>query len=339
MAVVEHLGMAGLDVGWQPPDAPQLCAIAARHGFSDAELRSMPTTGEVNWIYALGQAAVLRVANGAHPDAVRDALTESVAVPAVRAAGVRTPRLLVFDNSRDIVDALFTIYERVPGQDLASRIAAGLPVSDRVYRQLGRELAKLHSEVTDVPDPNGWLDTDPRWVTSEAIDDLLRQPLLDAGSAGVLAALYEQLEPALQKAATCRRFLHQDLSFGNIMSYDGEFAALIDWGDAGWADPAQEFAYLPLRVIDHMLTGYREIIPLDDDDTAETRILWDHLGRAAYDVLNRPGPMTGPDGALPPRNSSISASCSPHAGRHGSAAATANAQPAARHRSAAAPSR
>jgi hypothetical protein len=34
----------------------------------------------------------------------------------------------------------------------------------------------------------------------------------------------------LQKATTYRRFLHQDLSFGNIMSYEGEFAALIDWG-------------------------------------------------------------------------------------------------------------
>jgi hypothetical protein len=37
-----------------------------------------------------------------------------------------------------------------------------------------------------------------------------------------------------------------------------------------------------------MLIGYREIIPLDDDATAEARILWDHLGRAVYDLLNRP---------------------------------------------------
>jgi hypothetical protein len=70
----------------EPPTTQHLSQIAARHGFGRETIRPMPATGMVNWIYALGETAVLRVSNSAHPDSVRDALTESVAVPAVRAA-------------------------------------------------------------------------------------------------------------------------------------------------------------------------------------------------------------------------------------------------------------
>ncbi len=283
-----HYGaMADTGGGSEPPDERQLRAIAAKYGYGDVAISPMPATGEVNWIYAMGEGAVLRISNNAHPDGVRDGLTESVAVPAVRDAGIRTPQLLALDNSHDIIDALFTIYERAPGQDLASSIAAGLPLADRLYRQLGQELAKLHRDVTQVADPNGWLDNDPRWTSPEAMNNLLSNPRLDTRSADILASLYEQVEPSLRTAGTFRRFLHQDLSFGNVMACDGELSAIIDWGDAGWADPAQEFAYLPLAIVDTMLVGYREIMPLDGDDTAEARILWDHVGRAVYDLYNR----------------------------------------------------
>lgn len=273
----------------EPPTTQHLSQIAARHGFGRETIRPMPATGMVNWIYALGETAVLRVSNSAHPDSVRDALTESVAVPAVRAAGIRTPQLLVLDNSRDIVQAMITIYERVPGQDLASRIAAGDTIPDRVYRELGRELAKLHRDVTAVSDPNGRLDTKPRWISPDAVGN----PALDPHSRRVLAPLYERIQPILEQASSFRRFLHQDLSPGNIMCHDDEFVALIDWGDAGWADPAQEFAFLPLPAVDQALAGYREIMPLDGDDTAAARILWDHLQRAVYNVGHPPGHNPG----------------------------------------------
>lgn len=277
----------------EPPTTQQLSQIAGKHGFAQQSIRPMPATGMVNWIYALGDAAVLRVSNDAHPDAIRDALTESVAVPAVRTAGIRTPQLLVVDDSRDIVEAICTIYERVPGHDLASQIAAGHAVPDRVYRELGRELAKLHRDVTAVPDPNGRLDDKRRWISPEAMDNLFRNAALDPHTVGVLTSLYERMRPVLQQASTFRRFLHQDLSLGNIMSNRDEFAALIDWGDAGWADPAREFAFLPLPAVDQALAGYREIMPLDGDDTAEARILWDHLERAVRGIGQPPAHNPG----------------------------------------------
>ncbi|HVX45125.1 MAG TPA: aminoglycoside phosphotransferase family protein [Mycobacteriales bacterium] len=270
------------DAASRPPSAAQLRRFAAKHGFECHQVGPLPATGMVNWIYALGETAILRVSNASHPDGVRDALTESVAVPAARAAGIHTPELLVLDDSREVIDGLCTIYERVPGQDLASRIAAGRPIPDRVYHDVGREVAKLHRDVIDVPDPDDRLDTHPRWTGPDAIADLLANPPIDVHVARTVTSLAERMEPILQQASRFRRFLHQDLSFGNIMISQDEFAAIIDWGDAGWADPAQEFAYLPLSVVDPMLRGYREIMPLDGDDTAELRILWDHLGRAVY---------------------------------------------------------
>ena len=43
---------------------------------------------------------------------------------------------------------------------------------------------------------------------------------------------------------------------------------IIDWDDAGWGDPAMDLVSLPLRVVDHVLAGYRSVMPLDGDDTA-----------------------------------------------------------------------
>lgn len=105
----------------------------------------MASTGDVNWIYGIAEVAVLRVAGRGHPDWVNDARTESVAVPAFRAAEVRTPALLAFDGSRDIVDVPDTIYERVAGVDLSTFGAA-----DHIHREVGRDLATLHRETAPI---------------------------------------------------------------------------------------------------------------------------------------------------------------------------------------------
>lgn len=277
----------------RPPTGQQLARIAGKHGFGRADIHPMTATGVVNWIFALGDTAVLRVPNGEHPDAVRDALTESVAVPAALRAGIRAPRLLVFDDSRDIIDTLFTIYERVPGQDLASHSRTGREVSDRIYRDLGRELATLHRDVTEVSDPHGWLDEHPRFDGVRSASDLLHAGLLDAKAADTLTAVAQRVQPCLHQAAGFRRFLHQDVTLGNVMSRDDQFAALIDWGDAGWGDPAQEFADLPLPAVDHALAGYRDIMPLDGDETAEARILWDHVSGAMREIRRPVRPTYG----------------------------------------------
>jgi hypothetical protein len=55
------------------------------------------------------------------------------------------------------------------------------------------------------------------------------------------------------------------------------FEAVIDWGSAAIGDAALDFAGVPLRAVPFMLSGYREVAPLDGDANAEARIVWRHL--------------------------------------------------------------
>jgi Ser/Thr protein kinase RdoA (MazF antagonist) len=259
------------------PTPDQLAMIAEKHGFDRSDIQPMPSAGVVNAVYAVGDAIVLRVPTGVHPDAVADTLTESVAVPAARTAGIRTPALLIFDNSRDIVEFPITVYERALGRDLGARGDVDGPIVDRIYREVGRELATLHRDVIEVPDPDGYLDSYGRRTDLEFVEDLLLRGRLNRTDAAVMSSLFERVRPALERAETMRRFLHQDVTPGNLMGKGDRFTAIIDWGDAGWGDPVQDFRYLPRAAVGAALAGYREIMPLDDDETAAARILWDQL--------------------------------------------------------------
>ncbi len=52
-----------------------------------------------------------------------------------------------------------------------------------------------------------------------------------------------------------------------------EYIALIDWSNANWGDPAYDFGDSPIRTVPYVLDGYRQIMPLDNDETAEVAVL------------------------------------------------------------------
>jgi hypothetical protein len=69
------------------------------------------------------------------------------------------------------------------------------------------------------------------------------------------------------------------------------YAMLMDWGSAGPGDAAHDFAGMPLGAVPFMLDGHRELAPLDEDTTAEGRIVWRHLQLGLW--LARRGPQPG----------------------------------------------
>ena len=236
----------------------------------------MPSTGAINAIITVGDELLLRIPKDV-PEGWRDTFTESVAVPVAVAAGVRTPALVAFDESCDIVEVPFGAYEWWHAPD-------GEPTTDEGWRDLGRDLALLHGvDPADVDDPLDRLDAPGR---ATSVDQLL-----DGGlSVDDERALDElrHLEPAVQDPTVARCFLHDDLKGSNLLvDPEGGYRAVIDWGDAGWGDGAIDFRRLPPDQTPFLLEGYREVRPTDDG--FEQRIRWDQLVHHLWWLGNRRG--------------------------------------------------
>ncbi len=250
--------------------------------------------GIVHSIYALGEAFVLRVPK-LHPDALADAYTGSVAAPAAFRAGVSTPRLVVFDESVDIVPVPFSIFERIHAEPLSGLLGADPQKHWPIWHEVGRQLAILHANVNAVPDPHGRLDPHSRLQDPEPLlTDLERNGYLGNEAAPWARDALSRLRPAVPPPDTFRRFIHGDATATNVLVRDDTFHSIIDWDDAGWGDPAMDLVSLPLRVIDAALAGYRSVMPLDGDETAEQRILWDKLIGALARLRLPPTPPASP---------------------------------------------
>ena len=247
----------------------QLLAICERHGFARGPFGRLPSTGVVNAIYTVGDDVVLRIPKD-HPGTLADTLTESVAVPAAMAAGVRTPALLAFDETCDVVDVPFGAYERVHAPD-------GWPSTGDGWRDLGRDLATLHLGVTECADPLGRLDEPGRWCHADRVIDALTV-IDDDDLRRALHKALRALEPAVQdfEEGGPPRFVHDDVKDSNLLQREGAYVAIIDWGDAGWADGAIDFRNLPPERTAEVLAGYFDVAP--PDDTFELRARWDQLG-------------------------------------------------------------
>ncbi len=176
------------------------------------------------------------------PEYLEDLFTESVAVPAAMAAGVPTPRPLHFCLEPTDGRPPFSVLERVEAVPLSSRTQLADP--ERFFSALGSALRTTHS-ISAVADPGGYLDES--WTLSA---DELRA---DARRLGLMA----EIEPLLQHAAARPSvFVHQDLHADNLLVDDQERPVLIDWGDAGFGDPAVDFRFIPAQFVGAALSGY-----------------------------------------------------------------------------------
>jgi hygromycin-B 7''-O-kinase len=265
----------------------ELAAITAIHDLPPMT-RRLPSTGVIHTIYVLGEQYVLRVPKRID-EGLSDLHTEVVAAPVARNAGVRTPAMVVFDESQIVIDVPFTVFELVEGTTLGAR--AFDPRRDEgVYRELGRQLATLHREVTSVDDPRGWLDHDERPSEVESlVHDLVAADRLLAGTARWVLDTFARLQPAVESARQLRRFIHNDVQANNVMVTPDEEAVLIDWGDAAWGDPARDLNDVWPRAVPFVLAGYREVMPMDQDDSVEARVLFDLLEGALRQIGRRHG--------------------------------------------------
>jgi aminoglycoside phosphotransferase (APT) family kinase protein len=259
-----------------PIAAEALAAILTRHALDDRPLAPLAQTGIINAVYALGDDLVLRVPRD-HPAHAEQARREALAIPAARAAGVRTPRLVAYDDRLDLLPVPYLIVERVGGAALGQLVGDPAAATE-VWREVGRDLARLHA----VPRTGAVAELAPGTNPPEPIEMIerrLAEGWFSALEARWLRDWVERLRPMAAPPPT-PRLLHGDVQSTNVM-VDPEsptYHALIDWGCAHWGDPAIDLLGTPLRCAPPVLAGHREIAELDGDDTAEARIVWHHLG-------------------------------------------------------------
>ena len=271
----------------QVPDEA-LRAIAERHCPAARTFTRLPEIGIFNSVFLLGDGLVLRVPRD-DPLFIYAIEKEVIAVPAARTAGVRTPPIIAFDSSRDLLPVPFIIYERVQGEPI-ERIDRDPGEASEAWRELGRDIGRLHSRAgyagaiatlkdKRVPDPR------------EQAEALAEAGYITMAEVRWLERWLQRLAPAMRPEQP-QRFLHGDLQGTNIIVQPGslDYLALIDWGSALWGDAAMDFLGMPLSAVPYLLEGHREVAPLDGDEMAEARILWYQLGLALRVLRREPEP-------------------------------------------------
>ena len=245
-------------------------AIARRHDLGSRPIRRQRWSGAMNSVYEIGDEHLLRVPL-AIPQATRCIVEEAHVLPLLEHHGIDAPRLVAFDDARDLVDVPYTIYRRVHGESM-DWWEVRHDRSPDLYRAIGAELAKVHARVTAFPGDPDLLTTPTR--TDPA--DLLAVARLPLPARRWIERSLDHLRDVIDDHPA-PRFLHADVRPGNTIVRDRRLAALIDWGSAGWGDPAIEFAALWVWAVPHALEGYRSVEPLDEN--VEARIVWEHLIR------------------------------------------------------------
>ncbi|MBX7133827.1 MAG: aminoglycoside phosphotransferase family protein [Fimbriimonadaceae bacterium] len=279
-----------------PIPTETLEAFLDAHGLPIGPLEPILGQAVVNWVFRVGDSHVLRISKPDIDDG--DAYTEQVAVPAVRAAGIDTPELLVFDESRSVVDSVVTVYTQVAGVALG-RIEVDQRQLAGVYRRLGEEVARIQLLVHDVPDPHGRLDPDETSDCRAEVQEAGKTGQIDALTEVWLSRWLDRLEPALQDKPP-KVFAHQDLhAFNTMVTQDPlAFRCVIDWGDAGWADPTSDFTAVPIWAVPWMIEGFEAQGGVVDPGFIG-RILWE-TAASLFHFRDHPG-----DEPWAPRNLSF----------------------------------
>ncbi|BDP41431.1 hypothetical protein DAETH_14000 [Deinococcus aetherius] len=242
---------------------------------------SSPLSGGASTVYLLNPEVVLRVprADLEHSASFE---RERLVISLARQAGVRTPALLAFGTLPWAPGKPYMLLERVHGVNLGQlgRPPGELPDT---YRELGRDLARWHLRAAHEHDGLALLPRDEHPDPRVGLEALAEEGYLPSEMAEWLGAWLDRLAPQTAQPLVWR-VVHGDARPTNVLVSErsGLYRALLDWGDAAWADPASEFALLPLRAVPFALEGYRELRPGVEAEVSEVRVLWYHLGWAVH---------------------------------------------------------
>lgn len=230
--------------------AEVLRAIAEKHSLTGAWIPA-PDQGRIHRTYFVGDK-VVKIPHD-DPGCICDTYTESVAAPAAFRAGIGTPRLIAFDDSKEEIQVPYLLFERFEGVSCPPLLGPDLA------KKVGREIGRLQANVVECPDPNNWLDEVPgedlesEWrlysMSKELFMNSPKRPRI------IDLILDEPLESTIV-------FTHNDVHHKNVLVNQELEISLIDWGDSGWGRPSCDFGVLNPNDLEDCLIGYQEWMPV-----------------------------------------------------------------------------
>ena len=253
---------------------PVLRALVREHlpRWSGAPATPLAGTGTTNTLWRLrGEPADLivrlpRMASGAASiETEVDLLPRLTKSPV--AALAQVPRLVHAGTPTDAYPLPWMVVEWLDGDDLWARRDSQVSRSSELPAEMAALVTAIGS-VTGVPAPDRgegsrggplgpllerlrrWLD-DPRWSAAALVDVATIESLADEAA-------------ELVGETTPRRFVHGDLIPGNLLVNDDRLSAVIDWGGAGYGDPAQDLAPAWALFDGQQRQRFREAVTADD---------------------------------------------------------------------------
>lgn len=157
-------------------------------------------------------------------------------------AGVHTARPVAWSRS-------YSVWERMPGET----IKRGETASNEVWNALLDDLELIRNNPPESPK------TLEPWSSPDV--EVLEKP-------SVLEALTQQEREDIRRIITKPRevyhpaFIHGDAFSENVMVYQGNYKAIIDWSNAGWYAVEHEFAMLEERAYKLALGRYAKHLDL-----------------------------------------------------------------------------
>ncbi|UED85348.1 phosphotransferase family protein [Streptomyces profundus] len=275
----------------EPLDRGALLTVARRHGVAPDDVRLAAFQGAAGWIYLLGDHLVLKVAR---PGAglVADLRKEALVVPFAVRQGVRTPEMVACGEIEGPARLPYLLLRRASGSVVGANGGDPGDPGEVACQELGRELALLHGARVP-PAVRDGLPVDRPVDPRPGIDRLAGLGYLSSSLADWLGAWLARLAEEAP-ASPEMVLIHGDIAANNLLLDDeGSLTALLDWGDAAWADPAMEFAKVPPRLLPAVLTGYLG----GPEAVAEAgrswvaRALWHHLSWAVPRAMGQPDPV------------------------------------------------
>jgi aminoglycoside phosphotransferase (APT) family kinase protein len=159
-------------------------------------------------------------------------------------AGVRVPEPLWLNEDPDILGRPFYVMRRVAGTAMGHRLVKDKALGgDRagLARQLGRELAKIHTIRPPRPDL-AFLGTPPRDPARDEITRLRKQlDLMGCPNPALEWALrWSELQAPAPERIT---LVHGDFRTGNYMVGDNGLTGILDWEFCAWSDPMADLGW------------------------------------------------------------------------------------------------